>query len=52
MKKSNFIKCDIKLRNQCVSAYGSYACKLRFFNGRCLMALKNKQKESVQNERK
>lgn len=38
-------KCDAKQKEQCTSQYGTYACKLRYFNKQCLMALKeNKQK--------
>ena len=45
MKKIKSIKCDKILKEQCLSKHNSYACKLRYFNGRCLMALKLKEKE-------
>lgn len=45
MKKIKPIKCDKTLKEQCLSNYNSYACKLRYFNCRCLMALKLKEKE-------
>lgn len=48
MKTIKKIKCDKKLKEQCTSQYGSYACRLRYFNERCLMALKNKEKEGKQ----
>lgn len=38
-------RCDAKLKAQCTSQYGSYACKLRHFNKQCLMALKENKKK-------
>lgn len=43
--KNCSIKCDKKFIKQCVSQHNTNACKIRFFNGRCLMALKLKEKE-------
>lgn len=40
------IKCDAKIKEQCLSEHNSYACRLRYFNGRCIMALKNKTEEN------
>lgn len=38
------IKCDEKFKKQCLSQHNSYSCKVRYFNGRCLMAMKENQK--------
>lgn len=40
------IKCDDIIKKQCLSEHNSKACKLRYFNGRCMMALKNKAEEN------
>lgn len=37
-------KCDLVFKSQCTSVYGSYACKLRYFNDRCLMKLRENEK--------
>lgn len=50
--KNDNPKCDEIFKKQCLSTYGSKQCKLRFFNDRCLMALKNKEKEGKKNEEK
>lgn len=38
-------KCDLVFKNQCTSVYGSYACRLRYFNDRCLMKLRENEKQ-------
>ena len=43
--KQQNVKCIKVFKEQCLSEHNSYACKLRYFNGRCLMALKLKEKE-------
>ena len=44
-KNFDKIICDKKLQSQCLSQLNSNSCKLRFFNGRCLMAERILKKE-------
>lgn len=39
------IVCEEQFKQQCVSGYGTKACKLRYFNKKCMMALKQKSQE-------
>lgn len=39
------ILCEEHFKKQCVSGYGTKACKLRYFNKNCMMALKQEQQE-------